>query len=102
MKHMIRDVAKAVSGEVPATYTEEILKGISVAMYVATFADCMAFTKTLQRHKEDFSLLLQHMADCYKMLFADKSSCASVDIIHLANEFKSIHALHKNILRLPC
>ena len=39
------------------------------------------------------------MADCYKALFADKSSCTSVSIAitHPANEFKSIHALRKNV-----
>ena len=44
-------------------------------------------------------MLLQHMAKCYKALFADKSSCASVSIAitHPANEFKNIHALRKNI-----
>ena len=75
-------------------FTEEVLKRIS-----ATFADCVAFTETLQQHKEDFSSLLQHMAICYKALFANKSSCvsASVAIMHLANEFKNIHALHKTI-----
>ena len=76
-------------------FTKEVLKRISAA----TCADHVAFTETLQRHKEDFSLLLQHMADCYKALFANKSSCAraSVAITHLANEFKGIRALRKNI-----
>ena len=74
-------------------FTEEVLKRISAA----TFADRVAFTETLQQHKEDFSSLLQHMADCCKALFTDKSSCTSVAITHLANEFKSIHALCKNI-----
>ena len=46
-----------------------------------------------------FTLLLQHMADCYKALFADKLICASasVAITHLANECKRIPALRKNI-----
>ena len=75
-------------------FTEEVLKRISAAM----FADRMSFTETLQRH-EDFSSLLQHMADCYKALFAEKLSCTStsVAITRPANEFKSIHALRKNI-----
>ena len=81
-------------------FTEEVLKRISAATYVAMFADHVAFTETLQRHK-DFSLFLQHMAICYKALFADKSSCTSTEhersYSHLANEFKSIHALRKNI-----
>ena len=76
-------------------FTEEVLKGISAA----TFADHVAFTEMLQQHKEDFSSLLQHMTDSYKALFANKSSFAnaSVAIIHLANELKSIHALCMNI-----
>ena len=67
-------------------FTEEVLKRIPAA----TFADRVAFTDTLQRHKEDFSSLLQHIAICYKALFADKSSCASASaaITHPANEFK--------------
>ena len=51
-------------------FTEEVLKRI----LAATFADRVAFTETLQQHKEDFSSLLQLMADCYKALFANKSS----------------------------
>ena len=34
-----------------ATFIEEVLKKISAAAYVTTFADCVAFTETLQRHK---------------------------------------------------
>ena len=84
MKRAIQDIAEAVSGEVPATFTEEVLKRISPTTYVAAFADHMAFTETLQRHKDDFSSLLQHMADCNKALLIDKLRCAStsVAIIH--------------------
>ena len=71
-KHTIQDLAEAVSGEVPAIFIEEVLKKISAATYVAMFADRVAFTEMLQRHKEDFSLLLQYMADCYKALFINK------------------------------
>ena len=80
-KHTIRDIVKAISGEVPATFTEEVLKRISAA----TFADRMPFTETLQQHKEGFSSLLQHVANCYKALLATESSCLSaiVAIIHL-------------------
>ena len=55
--------------------------------------------ETLQLNKEEFSPLLQHMADCHKALFANKSSCASASVVstHPANEFKSIHALRENI-----
>ena len=51
-------MTEAVSGEVPATCTEEVFERVSAAIYVAMFADCVAFMKTWQRHKEDFSLLL--------------------------------------------
>ena len=68
-------------GTVPATLTEEVLRRIAAA----TLADHVAFTEMLQQHKEDFSSLLQHMADCYKGLLTDNTSCTStsVAIIHL-------------------
>ena len=80
-------------------FIEEVLKRISAATYIATFADRVPFMETLQLNKENFSSLLQHMADCYKALFANKSSCASASVAstHPANEFKSIHALRENI-----
>ena len=53
-KNAIRDTAEEISGEVPATFTEEVLRRISAAM----FADCVAFMETLQQYKEDFSSLL--------------------------------------------
>ena len=93
-KRAIQDIAEAISGEVPDTFTEEALRRISAA----TFVDCMAFTEMLQQHKEDFSSLLQHMADCYKALIADESSCVSASAAisytstYPANEFKNIHA----------
>ena len=40
-------------------FTEEVLKRISAA----TFVDRVTFTETLQRHKEVFSSLLQHVAE---------------------------------------
>ena len=43
-KLVIRDVVEAVIGDVSATFTEEVLKRISAAMYVAMFADRVAFT----------------------------------------------------------
>ena len=49
----IRDIVEAVIGEVPATFTEEVLKRISAATFVASFADHVIFTETLQQHKED-------------------------------------------------
>ena len=83
-KRAIWDIAESASGEVPATFTEEVLRRISAA----PFAHRVAFTMTLQQHKKNFSSLLQHMIDCYKALLADKSSCASasVAIIHLLTQ----------------
>ena len=75
-KRTIRDIAEAISAEVPATFTEEVLKRISAATYVTTCTDRVAFMEVLYLYKENFSSLLQHMANCYKALFADKSSCA--------------------------
>ena len=63
-KHAMWDIAEVVSGEVHATFTEKVFKRISAAKYVTTFANCVVFTETLQQHKEDFSSLLQHMAEC--------------------------------------
>ena len=45
-KRVIQDVVEAVIGDVPATFTEEVLKRISAATYVATFADRVAFTES--------------------------------------------------------
>ena len=41
--------------------------------------------------------LKRNKANCYKALLTDKSSCVSTAITHPVNEFKSIHALCKNI-----
>ena len=62
------------------------------------------FTETLQQYKEDFSSLLQHMADCYKALLADKLCCAStsVAIVHPVNECKSIIHLSGSHCSLLC
>ena len=95
---------QAISGEVPATCTEEVLRRISAGMYDTMFADHVTFVVTLQRHNEDFSSLQQRMADCYKALFTDKSvrAQAYVAIIHPANAFKIIHELCKLLIQLPC
>ena len=45
-KRVIQDVVEAVIGDVPATFTEEVIKRISAAMYVAMFADRVAFTES--------------------------------------------------------
>ena len=81
------DIAE-ISGEVPVTFTEEVLRRTSAAM----IADSVAFMETLQQYKEDFSSLLQHMADCYKALLANESSCvsASAAIIHLLTRRASL------------
>ena len=97
-KRTIWDIAEEISGRVPATFTEEVLRRISAA----TFADCVAFTEALQQHNEDFPSLLQHMADCYKALLATESSCLSaiVAIIHLLTRRTSLRIfmhLCKNI-----
>ena len=101
-KRAIWDIAEAVSGEVPATFTEEVLRRISAA----TFAHRVAFTETLQQHK-NFSSLLQHMIDCYKVLLADKLSCvsASIAIIHLLTQWTSLRIfMHyvRILIQLPC
>ena len=82
---------------------EEVIRRISVV----TFADRLAFMETLQQYKEDFSLLLQHMIDCYKALLADESSCVStsVAIIHLLTRRTSLRLLKHYVrifVRLPC
>ena len=102
-KRAMRDIAEAVSGEVPSTLTEEVLRRISAA----TFAHCVAFTETLQQHKKNSSLLLQHMIDCYKALLAGESSCvsASVAIIHLLTRWTSLRIFMHYVrisIQLPC
>ena len=59
----------------------------------------MTLKRLTKRAMRDISSHLQHMADCFKALFANKSSCVStsIAITHPANEFKSIHALRKSI-----
>ena len=94
-KCAIWDIVEEINGEVPATYTEEVLRRISAAM----FADHVAFTETLQQHKEDSSPLLQHMADCYKALLTAESSCmsASKAIIHLLTQRTSLRIFMRYI-----
>ena len=41
--HTILDIVEAISGDVPATFTEEVLRRISAA----TLADRVTFTETL-------------------------------------------------------
>ena len=102
-KCAMQDLAEAISGEVPATFTEEVLR----EDFCCNFADRVTFTETLQQHKEDCSSLLQHMADCYKAPLADESSCVnvSVAVIHLFTRRTSlrifVHYL-RILIRLPC
>ena len=50
MKHMVREIASSISEELPPGFPKELLGGISTAAHVTTFADRVAFVKTLQRH----------------------------------------------------
>ena len=68
---MIGQTAKKISEELHSRFIEEVLGTIPATACIRTFDDRVAFRGTLQRHKEDFALLLQHMADLCKALFAD-------------------------------
>ena len=78
-KRAIRDLVGAISAELPATFSQELLKTISAAAYVTTFADRLVFVETLQQQKEDFSSLLLHMAASYKALFTDVGQRATLE-----------------------
>lgn len=78
-KRVVGYIAAEISGELPSGFPEEVLRTISAAVYVTAFDDQVAFTKTLQGHKKDFASLLQHMAGCYKALFADVGQRATLD-----------------------
>ena len=56
-KRMVREIASSISGELPLGFPKEVLEGISTAAHV-TFADCVAFVKTLQRHRGEFNSLV--------------------------------------------
>ena len=47
-KHMAREIASSIIEELPPGFPKEVLEGISTAVHVTTFADCVAFVKTLQ------------------------------------------------------
>lgn len=78
-KCVVGHIAVEISGELQCGFPEEVLRKISAAAYVTAFDDREAFTETLQGHKKDFASLLQHMAGCYKALFADVSQRAILD-----------------------
>ena len=61
-KRVVGHIAAEISGELPSEFPEEVLRTISAAAYVTTFDDRVVFMETLQRRKEDFTSLLQHMA----------------------------------------
>ena len=48
MKRMVREIASSISEELPPGFPKELLGGISTAAHVTTFADRVAFVKTLQ------------------------------------------------------
>ena len=70
-KCVLGKIVKKISEEQPSEFAEVVLELISAAACIRTFDDRVALTETLQRHKENFALLLQHMADSCKALFAD-------------------------------
>ena len=46
-KCMVQEIASSISEELPPGFPKEVLEGISTAAHVKTFADCVAFVKTL-------------------------------------------------------
>ena len=48
MKRMVREIASSISEELSPGFPKELLGGISTAAHVTTFADRVAFVKTLQ------------------------------------------------------
>ena len=79
-------------------FTEEVVKKILAATYVATFADRVALMETLQRHKpRRTSLCSCNIWSTVTRHCSPTNRAARVAITHPANEFKSIHTLHKNI-----
>ena len=92
-KHTIRDIAEVISGEVPATFTTEVLRRISAA----TFADRVAFTKTLQQPKNNIrrtsprscnicSTVTRHCSPMNRL--REREHCYYTST-YLANEFKN-------------
>ena len=78
-KRLVRDIASSISEELSPGFSKEVLEEISTAAHVTTFADCVAFVKTLQRHRGEFNSLLQHMSESYTALFADVGKKATSD-----------------------
>ena len=86
-KRAIRDIVETVSGELPATFADDVLKRISAATYVTTFATFAVLV--LPRGGR-----CRGVRDIVTVHEQTESSCASV---YRANDFKSIHALRQNI-----
>lgn len=78
-KRMVQEIASSFSEELSPGFSKEVLEEISSAAHVTTFADRVAFVNTLQRHREEFDSLLQHMSESYKALFADVGKKATLD-----------------------
>ena len=76
---MIGDLAEKIGWKAPLWRSESgmhvcILQRISAAAYVTAFPEYVAFEEMLQcMMQRRFFLLLQHMADCHRTLFADAS-----------------------------
>ena len=49
-KRMVREIVSSITLTLP----KELLGGVSTAAHVTTFADRVAFVKTLQQHQEEF------------------------------------------------
>ena len=62
-KRMVQEIASSFSEELSPGFSEEVLEEISSAAHVTTFTDCVAFINTLQRRREEFDSLLQHMSE---------------------------------------
>ena len=78
-KRMVQEFASSFSEELSPGFSKEVLEEISSAAHVTTFTDRVAFVNTLQRHREEFESLLQHMSESYKALFADVGKKATLD-----------------------
>ena len=78
-KRMVQEITSSFSEELSPGFSKEVLEESSSAAHVTTFADCVAFVNTLQRDREEFDSLLQHMSESYKALFADVGKKATLD-----------------------
>ena len=90
---------------VPRCPATSIFIAISLGVFLSLFFSSLNHTLFLSwiLDMNDFSSLLQHVANCYKALFTNKLSCASVSvaIIHPANKRVFTHYVTK-LIWLPC